>query len=468
MHVNGGGSFTWAELVKETGLSRGALRSRVKTYRNAAGIQTRQGEHLNTSKVEQNGQNAFRAEASFDFPATLDDLLKFHNVDTEIWEVERWGASAKQNDWEGYAKIGSSKVVNYNKDGAQVGYTTKEQLETIPMHGEACKIWATFRRKIPIPVFPIIEPVECNATYKKPPAPKRGEVARSLLICDPHIGYAKATDNALLTPFHDRGVMDIALQIAVAAQVDRIDILGDYLDLAEWSKFSGTPEFYFTTQPSVDEGHWWLRQYREAAPQARIAVFEGNHDKRVRQVLAKHAMAALELRAADEVDLPPALSLPKLLALHKLGVVWCGDYPDELEWLNENFALLHGTGHSNKAGGASASIVNRMRVKVAYAHEHRANMSSLTYHTANGPLWAMAFSPGCACHTDGRAPGSKKTTNWQKGIAIIQYEVGGDAVAIDHIPIEDGHHAIYNGQVFTARNRVKDLKRDIPRWNWGA
>lgn len=74
-------------------------------------------------------------------------------------------------------------------------------------------------------------------------------------------------------------------------------------------------------------------------------ILDGNHEKQQRDAIKTHMVAAYKLRAADELDLPPALSVSKLLALHELGIEWRGGYPDEEYWLHDGFQLVLGVQH---------------------------------------------------------------------------------------------------------------------------
>jgi hypothetical protein len=76
--------------------------------------------------------------------------------------------------------------------------------------------------------------------------------------------------------------------------------------------------------------------------------------------------------------------------------------------------------------------------------------------TANGHAIQTAFCPGCACHIDGRVPGSKADDQWQQGIAVIEYTDTSENI----IPIAiDRGIAIYNGKVWKARERDKEINK---------
>jgi hypothetical protein len=467
-HVGGGGLYTWKDLVRMSGLTIGMLRSRARRYRKSIGYKTSRGQRVDTDKsnsFEQLGPNRATARATFNHPVGIDELIALLHVDTKIWEAEHWGYSSEEKHWEGYGKI-EAKDLTY-KDGVVNGWVKSEGLQTVPLSGEKCKIWATFRRIHPIAIFPTIQPVACKATYKRPPAPVTSGIVRTLIICDPHIGYRRRGRDGLLTPFQDRRVLDLALQIAVYAEVDRIDVLGDLLDMNDWSdKFTKEPEFRETTQPAIEEAHWWLRQFREARPGATISLKEGNHEERMRRAVLNHVPAAYGLRRADDESGYDALSVPNLLALDALGVEWCGGYPQDLEWLNFGFGLCHGDVARSTPGSTARAMIDKMRATVVFGHSHTQELLSLDWGRPGGSITATGFCPGCTCHIDGRVPGSGPFNNWQQGLGIVDFEPGGATAAIMPVTVCDGE-TIWNGQLFDGRDRLDDLWRDLPDWNWG-
>lgn len=466
-HVSSNGPHTWKDLKRLTGLSIGALRGRAKAYRKKIGWESKQGERSDRethNKFEQEGPNRAHGEARFDYFAGIDELIERLHVDTDIWEVERWGHSSGEKHWEGYGKI-EAKDLTY-KDGVVNGWVKSEGLQTIPLYGEVCKIWATFRRKEPIPIHPVIQPVACPATTYKPPKPKRKGIVRELYVGDAQIGYRRDFKSGLLVPFHDRRVLDLALQVAIASRVDAVRFGGDMLDMTEWTdKFIREPAFYQTTQPALFEWHWHLRRFREALPEAIIVYLPGNHEDRARRMLLIHLPMVYGLTNA-EFDVPPVLSLQNLLQLDALGIEYVPEYEGQLEWLNDEFAICHGDVARGQPGATARAITNGKRAKIVFFHIHRQELVSLTWETRTGKIFAWSYCPGCACHVDGRVPGSKPEDNWNQGFAIGEYDVKGKLASIQSVPVEDGR-AIWDGQLFVAANTLKDLQHDLPDWNWG-
>jgi len=427
--------LTWAEIEERfPEVRRGALRYRCAQYRRA-GTKTESGQ------VEFDEQrNTAVATSSSARITTLEQLLVFCRVDLDVWRVERHVV----NKWEVGAKAPNGQVV------------------VTPLF--QVKAWLV--RREPIPVFPVLRPVACAATFEPPGEAGREGLARSLIFADPHFWFKRDLQSGELTPLHNRAVLDVILQIAAAARPDRIDILGDMLDMTDWTdRFVRSPEFQLCTQPALLEAHWWLAQFRQACPAAEIRLYEGNHGKRMRDAITKHLTAAYELRAVDELELPPAMSLPRLLALHQLGAEWVGDYPDEAGWLNDAVRLSHGD-RAQVPGNTTKAVVQVADVTEIIGHIHRIEWTSRTKFVREGQEEIAAFCPGCACWTDGRVPGKRGRQQWQNGCAVIDYDRYGTMYAITPVVIADARRAIWSGQLFEARERLGDLHRDVPDWNF--
>jgi len=386
-------------------------------------------EHANTVTLESNTARI----------KTLDQLLQECEVDLGIWRVDHYIV----NKWEVGAKDKSWAVIIH------------------PLF--QVKAWLV-RRK-PEPLFPTIRPVTCDTVTVPFPVPERAGILRSLVWADPHFGFTLDGRTAGLAPFHDRQVLDLVLQITLAAEPDRIDCLGDVLDLPEWTdRFIRSPEFAHTTQPALLEAHWWLAQLRLATLRARITLHEGNHERRLEAALVTHLEAAYGLRAVDEMNMPQALSVPRLLALHKLEIGWKGGYPGDGDWLNEGVHLSHGE-LAQVAGNTAKAVVAGADTTEIFGHAHRIEWVSRTKHVHNGQQIIAGFCPGCTCKIDGTVPAKTKRQQWQNGCAIVDFEANGGGFSIAPIVIEDGR-AIWNGQLFEARDRLPDLREAYPDWNW--
>lgn len=399
-------------------------------------------------------ENYAEASCTSDRIKSLDGLLEASAVDLTIWRVKDWGVKK----WEVGAKLKYGDLAW--EGGKATGWQQHKGLGV----QELWSVWAKFIRREPQPIEPVVRPVECSVSYATPPTPKTTGVSRSLVFADPQFGFSQEVTSAKLEPFHDRAVLDLILQMAVHLRPDRIDILGDWFDFVMWTdRFLRSPKFEYTTQPAICEGHWWLRQFREGCPGAKITLLEGNHDARMRKALMTHLRAAYGLKPADEMELPAALSPERLLALHRLGIEWVGHYPNGAVWLNDHVKLEHGAVARNQPGATARAVVESSDVSTLFGHCHRRERASRTLHLHGGARDITAVSPGCACRIDGAVPGVKDRQNWQQGAAVVDYTDEDHSSAL--VEIRNGR-ALFGGEVYEARDRIGDLRDDLPDWNW--
>ena len=455
------GKHTWKEIGEQVGLSWMGARGRYKRRPDDVGLVPcplcgtvpPPSERHKVSFEEQG--NYAEARSTSDRVQTLEELLAACDADLTVWKVADWGVKK----WEVGAKI---KEGHLEWDQGKLdGYLHYQGLGV----QDLWSVWAKFVRIDPVGLQPVIQPVVCPVTYSCAEPPTDGS-RRAFIIADVHAGYRKRIQDAKLVPFHDRRVLDIALQICASEQPGQLLFLGDTADCADWpSPWIKEPSFYFTTQPMILEVHWWLRQFRELCPETEIWIHQGNHDLRIDRALLTHLVAAYGLRAADELDLPPQMSLPRLWALHELGIKWAGDYPDDDVWLTDTLRAKHGNKVSQTGGGTAWALIKESLVSTLFGHCHRKESASKVVRTAQGMRTIYAFTPGCTCHRDGRVPGHKKGQNWQQGLGEVEYGLEGGGLFTSDTEVVDGV-AIWKGKVYEGRDRVADLKRDLPEWNW--
>jgi hypothetical protein len=216
------------------------------------------------------------------------------------------------------------------------------------------------------------------------------------------------------------------------------------------------PEFFWTTQPALLEWSWWLTQFRLARPGAEIKALEGNHDVRMPNLIATNMRQAYKLRPVDELSLPPSLSVPRLLALHKLKVEYVDNYPDNGYWLNQNVFITHGDIVRGNPGDTAKAISSKQAFTTVFGHIHRRESVTRRMKTHDGDLIYTAFSPGAACHIDGRVPGSRSGDQWQQGIAVIEYTE--DSENIVPIAIRNGS-MVHAGMQWQARGRDDEINK---------
>lgn len=317
---------------------------------------------------------------------TLEQLLNACHVDTDEWEVDHHIV----NTWENFS--------------VAHGHQTLYQV----------KAWLI--RKKPIALKPIITPVEITVIHGKKIKPTNND-AKALVIADTHTGFEKDLRTAELTPFHDRKVLDIAVSITSIKQPKYIICMGDWFDLADWSdRFIREPQFWWTTQPAIEENAWWLGKLRTASPDSKIILFEGNHEKRVRDKITKATPESYDIRQANNVEGFPVMSIPYLLNLEAIDVEWIGDYPVGT-FMIDGVVFSHGVKHDNKSGGTVRKVLDDAFVSQVVGHAH--SMEIAWRRIPDKEKYIFAASCPCACHIDGRVPGSKPNSNWSKGLMLM-------------------------------------------------
>lgn len=381
-------------------------------------------------KTTQDGENCTEVSSSRSTRIkTLKDLLAAARVNRQQWRVESWTANA----WE-----------NASKDAyGDVAITTLHQVK------------ARLIRRTLTQVFPPIAPVQVSPTYstiRKPRRARRSEVPCTLILPDPQIGFARDNDTGALTPLHCPRALDLAVQAVYHLRPASIVLLGDLLDLAEWSnKFLVSPEFVFTTQPSLVAASWWLGLLRAAAPRAQIVLLEGNHDKRLGTAVLSNLKAAYDLRPANELGKPPVLSLPRLLDLEGLGIIYKPDYPNGRYWITDSLQAIHGDIARNVSGKTAAAVVANAEESVVFGHTHRLESAARTVHGRDGIKVIGAYSCGCLCRVDGVVPGVRARQNWQQGLAVAYHGELGSQVSLVSIL---GGEMIIGRRLFRGEDRT--------------
>jgi hypothetical protein len=270
------------------------------------------------------------------------------------------------------------------------------------------------------------------------------------------IGFRKDQASGRLDPFHDRAAMDVVLQIAQDEEFTQLGLLGDTMDLNDWSdKFLKEPEFFFTTQPAIYEAHWWLSQFSRALPKVYKSKLEGNHEKRMPIMLMTHMLAAYGLQSANGVKLP-TMSVEYLLDLPGLGITFKGGYPNNEDWMGP-VKLIHGDVAKSATTETVKAVSTHAEETTIQGHIHKVEWASRTIKARDGIRTVTAFSPGCLCRIDYVVPGHKHPQQWQQGCAVVEWD--GDDYSIIPILIQNGR-AVYNGKVYKSRDVVNTLNKD--------
>lgn len=436
-----------AELEEKLGRRVTEAQVRLKRYRSGL-LKSKQGVPAKTKAAADNDgeRTSFKpdgnyAEAQAFGPRikTLDQLLEICEVDLAAWDVYDY----ELNKWEVGAKLRHSNLKI--DQGIMTGWIREDGMVVEPLY----QVKAKLVRNKPIAVEPVLQAVVCEPLAYEPAMLELGATARALVFTDAQFGYV-SEDGRGLQPFHDERVLAAVLALAELCQPDRVDFLGDLLDLPLWSnKFIRSPEFYRCTQPAIMAAHAFFRTLREiVGPQVPIKVHEGNHDKRMRNALAVHMPDAYGLHKAGVEFTYPALSVPGLVNLDALGVEWLGGYPDDLDYVNNDLIFQHGE-LARTAGDTAKAVAARAHQWVVYGHTHRVMMSSRTVHSEHGDRVIVATSMGCVCRTDGIVPSKNAREQWQNACGVVDYEVGGAGHNVCPVFIDQGR-LLWDGQLVSA------------------
>lgn len=287
-----------------------------------------------------------------------------------------------------------------------------------------------------------------------PAAPLVGTWKTAVATADHQIGY-RGTET-----FHDDGAISIAHAITAIEQPDQIIYCGDFLDLAEQGRFEQEAAFAGTTQRSIDRGHELISIDRALAPNAKIVLIEGNHDRRMEKFIATNAMSAHGLKRANVPETWPVMSIPNLLRLDELDAEYIDAYPAGMWWVNDNLRAIHGDKVRSNGSTASAYTNQLPHISTIFGHTHRTEIQSKTVLANRGEkIRSMSINPGCMCKVDGEVPSVKGSTgvdgraarvveDWQNGLAVIRYKDSGEFF-VNLVQIENGV-TVYNNEELRA------------------
>lgn len=284
----------------------------------------------------------------------------------------------------------------------------------------------------------------------------------ALIEPDPQFGFLRDTAGNL-HPTHDPQAIDVVEQVMEAERPEGWVNLGDYLDLAELSRFQQGPELVGTIQPAVQAG------YEHAAHQAALAkawkyIHEGNHDLRFQDFMINNARAAYGLRRAIKTPSDwPELSVPSLLCLDELGIDYVDGYPATWRYITDQLATTHGYGKSGSLELTKWYAYNE-QVSVIHGHTHHAATVYNTRNTKTQKVDILAHSPGTLARVDGFTPGTgrhsgrkvktglpqRSWNDWQQGFTMVRYCPSTGAFEIEPVRISEGQ-CRHRGQEFNSR-----------------
>ena len=160
-------------------------------------------------------------------------------------------------------------------------------------------------------------------------------------------------------------------------------------------------------------------------------------------------MQAFDIRPANEPDVPPVMSIPYLLGLHKMDVEYVGNYPSGEFYINNNLVCIHGHKVGAKSGQSVTKILDDARISTIMGHVHRMEMAHKTIWTQGKPKIYQAVSLGTIARIDGIVPSGSARHNWQQGFGVVEYD--DENFQIDTVGIYEGK-SIYRGESYESSN----------------
>jgi len=339
-------------------------------------------------------------------------------------------ADSKQTTGLSRALTDAELLQRYGRDPA----TWEVSKTTVSERAGVIQQWSTFKRRVLDVRWPVVQPVQAPDlkldVVSGPAGPRT-----VLIVPDMHVGYRKL-GNGHLKPLHDERACAIVAQIIQDYQPDIVVMLGDNLDLAEWSsKYLVTPDLAQTTQASLNYLASWIASWREYT--GKVYYLEGNHEKRLPDALVSNLNAACGVTQANCPDDAPIMSVPHMLQLDKLGVEWVEDYPRGTVWLNDNLRCTHAQALAARSGMTVANSLIGATCSSIFGHAHRLEQAHTTTHRRRGPVVYGAYCMGTLAHIDGRVPSNTAAENWQQGFGWVDlYE--DDKFDVSQTLIHDG------------------------------
>jgi predicted phosphodiesterase len=307
------------------------------------------------------------------------------------------------------------------------------------------------------PEWPVVDRGPAVKLPKRPVACSPGDHQTAVILPDMQIGYYRNGGDDL-EPTHDEAAIAAALAIVAAAKPAQVVLVGDNLDLPEFSRYRTTPAFARTTQATVDRATVLCGQLRAAAPHADIVWLAGNHEERMPNWLLDNASAAFGLRRGHTPESWPVLSVPYLCRMDDASIRYEPGYPASHHWITPKLKVIHG--ELVKSSGSTAhAYLGREKTSVIFGHVHRREYAARTRDDHDGPREVMAATPGCLCRTDGAIPSTKggteldgrpvaRSEDWQQGLAVVDFAPDG-RFWYEQIEIRDGQ-ARWRGKTYAA------------------
>ena len=184
----------------------------------------------------------------------------------------------------------------------------------------------------------------------------KAKVTRAVVLSDIHI------------PYHDQGVLAIAMEYMLDYKPEHIVLNGDIVDFYTASSYRKDPLRIDTLQDEIDEVRAFLDLLREQHPKAKIDFTKGNHEARLEKFLLDKApaLSSLECLCLDEL-----LNLEeyKINFVDEKACVRMGDLEITHGTVVRRWSGLTAKAHHEKYGGSV--LVGHVHRLAAFYHTDR-------------------------------------------------------------------------------------------------
>lgn len=243
--------------------------------------------------------------------------------------------------------------------------------------------------------------------------------------------------NDLHRPFHDPKAVKIVLDVAEDANVDRIVINGDLLDMYSVNSHGPTHPLVGTMLcDEVEDSRLWLQALRKRFPKQEIVFLFGNHEDRFERFMVNYCKKLFEF-----------VSLHKLLGLEQLDISW-EPYNARYQLEKSNVYIQHSPPSYSK-NGAMVSLERDIDQTTIYGCSHRELKASKSGKSGKNYYCFFNGWLGSTNMTEAHRKVFKYVKgheSWQQCFCMVTVDKKKTAY-VEQVSINDGK-AIYNGKIY--------------------
>jgi metallophosphoesterase superfamily enzyme len=232
----------------------------------------------------------------------------------------------------------------------------------------------------------------------------------------------------LQVPYQDTAYVKRLLRVVRVWKPDTIVQVGDLIDLPEVSQWTKNlaGEYAGTLQRSMHTAQELLRTFRDAAPQARLRVKEGNHDLRFEKYMRTYAPAASGLDSN---------TLPYQLNMAEIGI----EYERKPFLVAPGVTVAHGheKAYSSIPGKYELARIQEYGTSLITGHTHTPVLVTNTVGTGENARHFFGMNVGHAMDVNQVGYVADGYTKWCQGFGML--EVYGDSVHPRLVTAPSGH-----------------------------